>query len=54
MNLNPLRDIRCKTILPNGSICNRFLGKINGEYELKCPRCKGLITNKQYNSTKGD
>lgn len=49
-----LKDIRCKTILPNGNICNRFIGKVNGQYEIKCPRCKGIVTDKQYDKIKGE
>lgn len=42
--------------MPDGKVCNRFLGRFNGQYEVKCPRCKGIKSNldKPYDKTKGD
>jgi phage FluMu protein Com len=34
-----MNDIRCVK-------CGKLLGKINGEYEIKCPRCKELNTKR--------
>jgi len=33
-----MKEIRCKE-------CGKMLGKIDGEYEIKCPRCKAMNTN---------
>jgi phage FluMu protein Com len=48
-----LHEARCK--------CGRLLGKINGHYEIKCPRCKLLqsgklpkIDSKPYDKVKGE
>jgi phage FluMu protein Com len=46
-----LHEVRCK--------CGRLLGKINGEYEIKCVRCKALKSgtiplDKQYDPVKGE
>lgn len=51
-----LKDVRCKILLTDGKVCNRLLGRIDGVYEIKCPRCKGITTNlqKQYNPVTGD
>lgn len=35
-----LEEIRCKK-------CNKLLGKIKGEAEIKCPRCRTLNEYKQ-------
>lgn len=32
-------DVRCLG-------CNKLLGRINGIYEIKCPRCGAMNTNK--------
>ena len=34
-----MQEIRCKK-------CGKLLGRIDGEYEIKCPRCKTMNTNK--------
>ncbi len=35
--MNPvLEQVRC----PN---CNRLLGNLNGQAEIKCPKCKSMI-----------
>lgn len=33
-----MKAIRCDNIV-NGYRCNRLLGYIKGEYDLKCPKC---------------
>ena len=33
-----LHDARCT--------CGRLLGKINGDFEIKCPRCKSIQLGK--------
>lgn len=55
-----MQIVRCETLLPDGSICNRFLGRFIGQWEVKCPRCKLLKTginynfNKPYDKVKGE
>jgi phage FluMu protein Com len=42
-----LQEIRCKK-------CGKMLGKITGEYEIKCPRCKAMNTNIKKESIKDE
>lgn len=35
-----MKDIRCKK-------CNKLLGYIQGDYEIKCPRCGEMNTKKE-------
>ena len=50
-----LLDVRCKFII-DGRVCNRLLGRIDGKYEIKCPKCKSLQSNlnRRYNDIIGD
>lgn len=40
-----MQEIRCKK-------CNKLLGKVNGNYEIKCPRCGEMNANKDKESVK--
>jgi phage FluMu protein Com len=31
-----MQEVRCR--------CNKLLGRINGDYEIKCSRCKAMIS----------
>jgi len=33
-----MKELRCKK-------CNKLLGKVDGEYEIKCNRCKEMNTS---------
>lgn len=38
-----LEEVRCPNILPDGTKCNRRLADINGQAQIKCPKCKSLV-----------
>ena len=38
-----LEEVRCPHILPDGTKCNRRLADINGQAQIKCPKCKSLV-----------
>lgn len=38
-----LEEVRCPCILPSGAKCNRRLADINGQAQIKCPKCKALV-----------
>ena len=38
-----LEEVRCPHILQNGTKCNRRLADINGQAQIKCPKCKALV-----------
>lgn len=35
-----MTDVRCTK-------CNKLLGKVEGDYEIKCPRCGTMNTKKE-------
>jgi len=37
---NNMQEVRCKK-------CNKLLGYINGDYEIKCPRCGEMNVRKE-------
>lgn len=42
-----MTDVRCKN-------CNKLLGRVKGEAEIKCPRCKELnVTNTERQTSAG-
>lgn len=38
-----LEEVRCPGVLPNGVKCNRRLADINGQAQIKCPKCKSMV-----------
>lgn len=38
-----LEEVRCPHVFQDGTKCNRRLGDINGQAQIKCPKCKSMV-----------